>query len=58
MWITAALSLFNAVGGQEAGASRAHAAAIEDARNQQQKVYAMALGVAGVGVLALLLAKR
>lgn len=58
MWVTAAISVFNAIGGQEGAASRARAAAIDDARKEQQKVYAMALGVAGLGALGLFLAKR
>ncbi len=58
MWITAALSLFSSLGSQEAGAARVQAAAIQSARDEQQKVYAMGAGLAAMGLVAVILMKK
>lgn len=55
MWVTALLSVFQGIGNQEAAAQRAQAAAVADARKEQQKVYAMAAGLVGLGFLAVVL---
>jgi hypothetical protein len=54
VWLTAALSIFQAIGSQESGAAQAQAEAIARAKAEQAKVTAIGLGIVGAGLLAFL----